>query len=346
MRKILFLLFIILIFLISPTFSKEKNIINVVYPLSNAVINAPSTFIVGSASPKSKLTINEKKVKVYPKGSFVQVVPLKEGINLIKIQSTLNNNDKTLFYKVVRKIGSFSNNSSKIINYSNCVVAEVIKNYAVIRNNSNDNRLTPIPAGIHLILKGEFNDSYLFSIGNDMIANIKKDDVAILTDSPKSIQIVSAPEISITPDDISIKFQLSQKSPFYIKQTSPNDLEVIIAAENSFNKTQFDVDDSFLEPIKFEQVSPGESKFSITTTALNFWGYSYYLENNNLVLKLKKPPIINRESPLKGLNFIIDAGHGGSESGSMGPTGVPEKILIWKSQKILNLYWKKMAQML
>jgi N-acetylmuramoyl-L-alanine amidase len=54
--------------------------ISVIYPRPNATIGASdSTFIFGSVTPKSTLTINEHKVKVHPNGAFLAYLPLTPG---------------------------------------------------------------------------------------------------------------------------------------------------------------------------------------------------------------------------------------------------------------------------
>jgi N-acetylmuramoyl-L-alanine amidase len=54
--------------------------ISVIYPKEGAQINASdSTFIFGSVTPNSQLTINGYKVKVHPNGAFLAFLPLEPG---------------------------------------------------------------------------------------------------------------------------------------------------------------------------------------------------------------------------------------------------------------------------
>lgn len=56
------------------------------------------------------------------------------------------------------------------------------------------------------------------------------------------------------------------------------------------------------------------------------WGYDWRFEDGDLVLWLKKPPrfSVYEESPLKGLRIFLDPGHGGSDTGAVGPAGLYE----------------------
>ena len=42
-------------------------------------------------------------------------------------------------------------------------------------------------------------------------------------------------------------------------------------------------------------------------------------------MKIRKPPEIIKENPVKNISIAIDAGHGGEDAGAIGPTGVKEK---------------------
>ena len=98
MYKYLKILFISILFIIfGQSFDKtcaqdntSDNFINIVYPAQNATIKASSTFFVGSTHPKATLKINGNTAKVYPNGSFVEIVPLMQGENSFTFHSTLD----------------------------------------------------------------------------------------------------------------------------------------------------------------------------------------------------------------------------------------------------------------
>ena len=81
--KIVFSLFVLLIFSTATLVdAKEEALprISVVYPLEGARIGASdSTFIFGSVTPKSKLTINGFETEVHPNGAFLSFLHLMSG---------------------------------------------------------------------------------------------------------------------------------------------------------------------------------------------------------------------------------------------------------------------------
>ena len=54
------------------------------------------------------------------------------------------------------------------------------------------------------------------------------------------------------------------------------------------------------------------------------WGHSIYYKGNNLVIRIKQQP---KNLSLRNLTIAVDAGHGGSNTGAGGPTGISEKEL-------------------
>ena len=102
MKKLFLIL--VLLFIAQSAFA-----LNIVYPKKNEVtINAQSTFFIGSADKKHKLTINGQAVEVHSSGGFAQTVPLAIGINTFKIKSGKD----TQTYTITRPKPSVTQSSS------------------------------------------------------------------------------------------------------------------------------------------------------------------------------------------------------------------------------------------
>jgi N-acetylmuramoyl-L-alanine amidase len=53
------------------------------------------------------------------------------------------------------------------------------------------------------------------------------------------------------------------------------------------------------------------------------WGYkAFYLTNGSLVVRMRRPPTIDANDPLRGIRIMIDPGH--PPAGAIGPTGLTE----------------------
>ncbi len=79
-----------------------------------------------------------------------------------------------------------------------------------------------------------------------------------------------------------------------------------------------------IENVWYEQVSKEIFRVFIELKERQLWGYRVGYEGNRLVIRVKpRPEMLD----LRGLTVAVDAGHGGSNRGAAGMTGVLEKDL-------------------
>jgi len=317
----------LLLFGLLPAFTEENPHITIVYPKDNSNISAPATFLVGNTEPKSQLTINNKPVKIYTNGGFVQVVNLNMGVNTINIQSALEGKQTSVSYNLNRVNISEISNYPVITNYKTPIWVEITKDYAVIRSTPNGDRLTPMPQGIKLQAIAKNDDSYKFKMGNRAYAWISAKDVKLLPLKKYSVKnSVSNITSTSDTDSTTIKINLSNKLPISIEQISKPQMTLIVHGVKTNPKlSDYTYNDDFINSINVSQLYDDIFKIVITPKTKQFWGYKYYYEGNTLVLKLRKPPHVDVACPLKDKTITVDPGHGGLETGAMGPTGIPEK---------------------
>lgn len=135
-----------------------------------------------------------------------------------------------------------------------------------------------------------------------------------------------------------VEFELSQKTAYSIK-------------ENNNGGLDFAIYDTLFEPIyvkingsnPFFRISKesGENKININyIKEAPLFGYSVLNYDKGYKLVIKKTPKINRKKPLKGIRVVVDAGHGGSESGACA-FGLKEKDINLQIAHILAHELKK-----
>ncbi len=321
MKRILFLVFIFFM-LGAKAFTLE-----IVYPKkSPCIINAPSTFFIGSTNPQNSVKINDEQVKLHKSGSFVHVVPLQEGINNFKITSINLEGiieEKTF---VVEKPKPVPNIVQKI---------ELIQ-YPAMNNffTKDDNtplRLTPFDSGINrmahlqketpLIINGEKGGFWRVFLNSKTTGWILKSDIEQKTDNnifatPVNIKKL---EIKENKEFCLYEFEIEGKTPFVLKEEDKN-----------LN-------------LKLFNVKSEDKNLCIEDYTLNFdipfkklFGYDAYFEGNKFILKVRKPPEKNCDMPLKDLTIAVDAGHGGAEYGAIGPKGDREKNINLEIAKEVN----------
>ncbi|HMO61260.1 MAG TPA: N-acetylmuramoyl-L-alanine amidase [Ferruginibacter sp.] len=96
--------------------------------------------------------------------------------------------------------------------------------------------------------------------------------------------------------------------------------------------------------VDYEQVADDIFRVTIQLKHHQHWGHSIYYSGNSLVIRVKQQP---QHLLLKNLTIAVDAGHGGSNNGAVGATGVYEKeITLALSLKLQQALKKEGAKVM
>lgn len=320
MKKILIL---ILIFL---NLGLSAQALEIVYPKKNpCIINAQSTFFIGSVKPNETLKINDIDVKVSEIGAFAQTVALEYGKNTFILKSA----EDTITFTIERP-------QPKATNWT----APTLIEYPILGNffSKNDNiplRATPVDGGINrmahlpkemqLLINGEKAGFYRVYLNSKLNGWLAKSDV-----EQKETDMSQNPAINIKKfkvrenrDFCEFSFELEKKTPFAIKEE--NGLTLQLFNVKSENK-DFCIEDGTL---------------SLNVPKSKLVGYKAYYEGDRFILRVKKLPKINPQKPLHNLTIVVDAGHGGAEVGAIGCCGDKEKDINLAIAKYLHAELEK-----
>lgn len=297
----------------------------------------------GSTGHKASFSIGKKNISmieqppsfsktqtVFGKSFYSSDKPVK-GIykGFYKIKSTDKFKNTPISIKLKSKRGTKKVLSgAKLTKISNKreIIGKVVKDNAVTRVYPAKSRLTPLRKGTKLYITGKMQNYFRFKMGDKKDGWISSNDIVILSKNngiPKNF--ISSLNIESSKNQIKIKMPVSEKTPVLIK--NPEGSTLLFNIYNSIA----DIDvfsqpkDKFIKEIKYSQPYKDIFQLSIKVNSKNLWGYNYYYDNGFVVLALKKSSIADKNHPLKDKIITIDPGHGGSELGSVGPTGIPEK---------------------
>ena len=125
------------------------------------------------------------------------------------------------------------------------------------------------------------------------------------------------------PFDV-VSVQLFSKLPYQtFHQTEPSKIVVdIFGATNNTNWIDQLDNLQEIKKVEYEQIADEIFRITITLKHQQHWGHIINYAGNNLIIKIKPQP---KSLLLKHLTIAIDAGHGGTNTGAVGPTGVAEK---------------------
>ncbi|WP_034409130.1 N-acetylmuramoyl-L-alanine amidase family protein [Deinococcus murrayi] len=86
--------------------------------------------------------------------------------------------------------------------------------------------------------------------------------------------------------------------------------------------------DPLLAGVEVSAPAPGVTRLTLSLGAAQLWGFAANYEGDDLVLSVRRPPVLDPARPLAGRVIVLDPGHGGTQQGGAGALRVPEKDLV------------------
>jgi N-acetylmuramoyl-L-alanine amidase len=205
-------------------------------------------------------------------------------------------------------------------------VVEVTAERGVARTGpSNDfSRLTPLPKGTRCVVTGQEGNWLRLDYG----AWINSQETRILAGAVPPHTTIRSVGYRQQDQSTEIVFPLQVPVPLTVQQ-----------GERSFTLTlyntiaQTDVirldDDPLISDLNWQQISlePEVVQYTFNLKQAQQWGYDLRYDNTTLILTLRHSPAITNRGyhPLNGIKILLDPGHGGAETGAVGPNGAWEK---------------------
>ncbi|MDZ7333678.1 MAG: N-acetylmuramoyl-L-alanine amidase [candidate division KSB1 bacterium] len=201
-----------------------------------------------------------------------------------------------------------------------------------------------LPPGVRLHLIGQRGTHFKVHLTESDYAYVASSDVTLLpqgTPVPKTT--ISLPSIGFDGDWIQLSMNVQTNCPYQIQQSiDPPLLELIVyGAHLTSQWITYPSRDTTIKLIRWQQPSADVFKLIVELNQPQQWGHRVRFGDGKMILEIRRTPKIAAppKSPVAGLIFTLDAGHGGKEFGAVGATGLMEKDV--------NLaYTKKLAALL
>jgi N-acetylmuramoyl-L-alanine amidase len=180
---------------------------------------------------------------------------------------------------------------------------------------------------IPLRIIGKVDSKYKVQLARSRTAYIPEDVVTLMPKGSFAATSLTN-KMNVNGDDKYdyITLGLSSRLPYQSMQLlNPSRIVVdVFGATNNTNWINQLETAKEIANIDYEQVADDIFRISIQLKHAQHWGHSIYYRGNMLVIKIKQQP---RDLSLQNLIIAVDAGHGGTNIGAAGPTGVAEKTL-------------------
>lgn len=181
------------------------------------------------------------------------------------------------------------------------------------------------PAGTLLTITGERDGMYRVRLTDDRIAWVPSGDVRLLPPgAPPAAVAVGAVRFAPQPQWIDLRIPLGQRLPFQVVEEE-NAIHVdVFGAVSRINFFQYGGLDPLV--VRAEWSQPVEDVLRVSVNlAEPVWGYApFYDASGALIVRIRRPPVIDAAAPLRGLFIAVDPGHGGEDRSTRGPTDLRE----------------------
>ncbi|PSB01562.1 N-acetylmuramoyl-L-alanine amidase [Merismopedia glauca] len=213
-------------------------------------------------------------------------------------------------------------------------IAEVTVEGGIARTGpSTDNsRLTPLPKGTRAAVTGKEGDFLRLDYGGW----INKSEVRLIPGATPPKSIIRSIRARQLPGVTEVLFPLQVPVPVTVQQGTN---KLVLRLYNTTAQTdiiRLD-DDPVIYRLDWQQISPGVVEYTFNLKQAQAWGYQLQYRGTSLALSLRHPPKRDRSSDktLNGIKIVLDPGHGGQDSGALGPTGYTEKEVNLVMSKLI-----------
>lgn len=297
---------------------------------------------------KIKLMETKNENNVFTSTYFARF-KIPEGFSVSPLPVTVKMKQKSNFPFFNKKMNKTSKAKVEVWNSLYPRVGETKKNKSFIEFGDHRVRLggpfvAAVPEGTRFEIIGTRGDKYKLRLSKSLTGWISDKKVQILPTSTP-IPHMHFPLCTISGDEKYDTIRISFREPIIYNITSethPQNCLFIDFFNSHFATTWFVHQSSatIVGSVTGKQIEDNWYQLRIPLKFNQIWGYWAERDDTGLTIFIKRPPLIAKKpnSPLKGLVFAIEAGHGAHNTGAIGVMGTKEKDI--------NLYFSTLLKKL
>jgi N-acetylmuramoyl-L-alanine amidase len=179
------------------------------------------------------------------------------------------------------------------------------------------------PSGTPAQLDGRVGDQVRVRLSAASAAWVALSDVAALLPAGTPPPATTVRLVRLTPraSSVEARFALGARVPFRVDEDDRTITVLLYGAASDLDFVQYGGADPLVRRVTWAQPASDECTVTFELSAPVF-GWRPRWEGRDLVLEIRRPPVIDRARPLAGLTVAVDPGH--PPLGATGPTGLKE----------------------
>jgi N-acetylmuramoyl-L-alanine amidase len=179
------------------------------------------------------------------------------------------------------------------------------------------------PNGTELALTGERNGQYRTRLASDLEAWVSSAQVLLLpTGTPPPGGAVGTIRLTPAEGHIDLRVELPDRLPFQVEEGERTLAVTIYGGVSDTDWLLYGPTDPLVRRVEWRE--PTTERYQVVLSLTKpIWGYQTFWDSNgDLILRVRRPPEIDADRPLRGLLIAVDPGH--PPAGATGPTGLTE----------------------
>lgn len=326
--------------------ARNKPFVQILAPMASRETTAEVVHVLGRTAPESKVRVGDKDAEVFSTGAFVRDgIALAVGENKIPITVT-DKAGQTCTEELVVRRNPASSQPAAVTAQSQPTgepptepmhaVGEAKEDGVGITYGLHSVRLGGpwlgrVPQGTRFAIVGKREGNFKIALSPSMSGWVSQQAVTILPEgTPVPHNYFTACEINGDDKVDCITVGLREKVVFALRSETDPSNRIYVDFFNTHDALTWISHKSgakVVGPVSGEQLEENHFRLTLPIKSKQIWGYWTEMQGNMLKIYVRRPPAIaeSPESPLSGLLFALEAGHGGSGSGAVGYMGTKEK---------------------
>ncbi len=180
------------------------------------------------------------------------------------------------------------------------------------------------PTGTTAVLSGRWNDQVRLQLSRNAVAWVNAADVVPLPPgTPPPRGAVGSVRLDPGPRSVVLRIPLPATVPFQVTEGDRSLTVRVYGVASDINWMQYGGVDPYVARMSYAQPSADEVTITLEL-ASRVWGYRSRWDGRDLLLEVRRPPLIDAGRPLRGRTIVLDPGH--PPLGATGPTGLTEPV--------------------
>jgi N-acetylmuramoyl-L-alanine amidase len=177
------------------------------------------------------------------------------------------------------------------------------------------------PTGTRARVTGRVNDDLRLSLSSRSGAWISAAEARPAPGTAIGPTVIGSVTLTPLADRVSVRIPAGKRVPYQVLEEERELTLVLYGAVSDVNWFRYGRDDSLVSRVTTTQTGADELELRFTLNE-GLWGYHVRWDGADLILEIRRPPVIDERSPLRGRFIVVDPGH--PPAGAKGPTGLTE----------------------